>query len=118
MANPEHLEIPKQGAQARDEWRARVLWLLPAVFIIHDGEEILTMPGWVAGHRRELEQFARDSDVTAEMVRSLPTTTPQVAVAVGLILLLFVAVTAGASLSKGRGFSVPVPGRTRTLSND
>ena len=44
------------------------------------------------------------NETVAEMVRSLPTTTAQVAVAIGCILLLFVVVTAGASLSKRRGF--------------
>lgn len=83
---------------------ARVLWLLPAVFVVHDGEELLTMPGWVASHRRELDEFARLGDAAAEIVRSLPTTAAQTAVAVGLILLLFVAVTAGASASRRRGF--------------
>jgi hypothetical protein len=82
---------------------SRVLWLLPAVFVIHDGEELLTMPGWVAAHRPELERLAGLGETTAEMVRSLPTTTAQAAVAIGLILLLFVSVTAGASASCRRG---------------
>jgi hypothetical protein len=62
------------------------------------------MPGWVVGHRRELERLAGMSEAAGEMVRSLPITTPQVAVAVAIILLLFVTVTAGASMSGGRGF--------------
>lgn len=82
----------------------RVLWLLPVVFIIHDGEELFTMPGWAASHQRQLAQFGNLSETTAEMVRSLPSTRIQVAVAIGIILLLFVVVTAGASLSPGRGF--------------
>src|SRR3712207_1797721 len=81
----------------------RVLWLLPAAFVIHDGEELLTMPGWVAGHRPELERLAGLGETAAEMVRSLPTTTAQAAAAIGLIFLLFVLVTAGASLSYRRG---------------
>lgn len=83
---------------------ARVLWLLPLIFIIHDGEELLTMRGWIANHQQELDQLARTSDIAAEMIRSLPTTTSQVAVAIGFILLLFVVVTLGASLSNKRGF--------------
>ena len=82
---------------------ARVLWLLPVIFIIHDGEELLTMPGWIAKHQRELEHLARMNETTAEIVRSLPTTKTQVAVAIGFIFLLFVAVTAGASSSRRRG---------------
>ncbi len=62
------------------------------------------MPGWIVRHQRELDQLARMNETTAEMVRSLPTTTSQVAVAIGFILLLFVAVTTGASLSGPRGF--------------
>ena len=95
------------SAHAQDADRqslARVLWLLPVVFIIHDGEELLTMPGWVVSHQRELDRLARMNETAAEMVRSLPTTTSQVAVAIGFILLLFVAVTVGASISGRRGF--------------
>jgi hypothetical protein len=81
-----------------------VLWLLPLIFIIHDSEELLTMPGWIANHQEELNQFARTSDIVAEMIRSLPTTTSQLAIAIGFILLLFVLITLGASLSSKRGF--------------
>jgi hypothetical protein len=83
---------------------ARVLWLLPIVFIIHDGEELLTMPGWIVRHQRELDQLARMNETAAEIVRSLPKTTSQVAFAIGFILLLFVVVTIGASCSGKRGF--------------
>jgi hypothetical protein len=83
---------------------ARVLWLLPLIFIIHDGEELLTMPGWIANHQQELDQLARMSDIAAEMARSLPTTTSQVAIAIGFILLLFMVITLGASISCRRGF--------------
>ncbi|HEX8000837.1 MAG TPA: HXXEE domain-containing protein [Pyrinomonadaceae bacterium] len=83
---------------------ARVLWLLPLIFIIHDGEELLTMPGWIASHQQELARLAAMSDVAAEMIRSLPTNRSQVAIAIGFILLLFVLVTTGASLSGMRGF--------------
>src|SRR5919199_1970209 len=90
-----------QGADRRGT--SRVLWLLPAVFVIHDGEELLTMPRWVAGHQRELGRLAGLGEAAAGMVRSLPTTTTQAAIAIGLILLLIVLVTAGASISRGRG---------------
>ncbi|HEY6189873.1 MAG TPA: HXXEE domain-containing protein [Pyrinomonadaceae bacterium] len=95
---------PTRAQNANQQSLARVLWLLPVVFIIHDGEELLTMPGWVVRHRRELDQLARMNETAAEMVRSLPTTTSQVAIAIGFILLLFVVVTAGASMSGKRGF--------------
>lgn len=84
----------------------RILWLLPIVFIIHDGEELLTMPSWIASHQQELDQLARMSEVAAKLVRSLPTTPTQVAIAIGFILLLFVGVTVCASMSSKRGFWV------------
>jgi hypothetical protein len=80
------------------------MWLLPLIFIIHDGEELLTMPGWIASHQQELARLAAMSDVAAEIIRSLPTNRSQVAIAIGFILLLFVLVTTGASLSGMRGF--------------
>ena len=82
---------------------ARVLWLLPVIFIIHDGEELLTMPSWIASHQRELDHLARISETVAEMVHSPPTTT-QLAAAMGFFLLLFVVATVGATLSGKRGF--------------
>jgi hypothetical protein len=84
----------------------RILWLLPIIFIIHDGEELLTMPGWIGNHQQELDQLAGMSEVAAKLVRSLPTTTTQVAIAIGFILLLFVGVTVGASMSSKHGFWV------------
>jgi predicted cobalt transporter CbtA len=96
--------ISTHAQDANQQSPARVLWLLPLVFIIHDGEELLTMPGWVVRHQRELDQLARMNETAAEMVRSLPTTTSQVAIAIGFILLLFVVVTIGASISGKRGF--------------
>lgn len=83
---------------------ARTLWLLPIIFIIHDGEELFTMPSWVVRHQEKLDQIAGMNEIAAEMVRSLPTTTAQAAIAIGFILLLFVVVTAGASISRERGF--------------
>jgi hypothetical protein len=44
------------------------------------------------------------SAVAEKLVRSLPTTTTQVAIAIGFILFLFVGVTVGASMSSKRGF--------------
>lgn len=37
----------------------RVLWLLPLVFVIHDGEELLTMPGWIALRRHRTRNIHR-----------------------------------------------------------
>jgi hypothetical protein len=82
---------------------APTLWLLPVIFVVHDAEELFTMASWLARHRRELDQLAGMNGVTARMVHSLATTTPQFAIAVGFFLLMFVAVTAGASMSLRRG---------------
>lgn len=87
---------------------ARVLWLLPLIFSIHDGEELLTMPGWIANHQQEINRLANMSDTAAEMVRALPTTTSQAAVAIGFMLFLFLVVTVGASTSGKRGFCLYV----------
>lgn len=97
-----HASTPAQDANRKSP--ARALWLLPIVFIIHDGEELFTMPGWVVRHQQKLDELARMNETAAEIVRSLPNTTGQVAVAIGCILLLFVVVTAGASMSGKRGF--------------
>ena len=99
--------IKAASTHTRDAGRQtllRALWLLPVIFIIHDGEELFTMPGWIAGHQRELDQLAGMSVAAGEMVRSLPATTAQFAVSIGFLLLLFIVVTAGACRSGGRGF--------------
>ncbi len=95
--------ISAHSQDASRQSLARMLWLLPIIFIIHDGEELLTMPSWVASHQPEIARLAKLSEATAKMVQSLPTTTTQTAVAIGFVLLLFVVVTAGASISCRRG---------------
>lgn len=69
------------------------LWLLPLVFVIHDGEEILTMPRWIAAHRPLLERIADKSPAARRVVANLPTTTAQVAVAVAVELAVFLLAT-------------------------
>ena len=70
------------------------VWLLPLAFVIHDGEEILTMPRWIAEHRPLLERIAHSGAPARRVVDNLPTTTAQVAVAVAveLAVLLFATV--------------------------
>lgn len=97
-------DVSGHSRQTRISSIGRVLWLLPFVFIIHDGEELLTMPGWIASHQQELNQFAQLNETAAEAVRSLPVTTTRAAVSIGLILVLFVVVTIGATISNRRGF--------------
>ena len=81
-----------------------VLWLMPLAFIIHDGEELLTMPHWIANHRSELDYLASKSETAAEMIRSLPVTTKQTAIAIGVFLILFLVVTTGATILSKHGF--------------
>jgi hypothetical protein len=90
--------------QARLPSLARTLWMLPVLFAIHDGEELFTMPEWLARHREQLEQFAAMNALTAKMIHSMATTTPQVAIAISFLLLIFLLVTYGATHSLRRGF--------------
>jgi len=82
----------------------RVLWIVPLVFVIHDGEELLTMPGWIAAHRAQLAHLAQPSALAARAVGSLSTTTPSVALAIAVVAIVVLAVTVGASRSPGRGW--------------
>ncbi|MFZ0963402.1 MAG: HXXEE domain-containing protein [Terriglobia bacterium] len=99
MTNSMHSSTPN-GERLSLAW---TLWLMPVILAVHDGEELATMPGWIARHQRELAQLAGMNKLLAGIVHSLATTTPQMAIAVGFILVIFVAVTAGASLSLRRG---------------
>ena len=74
----------------------RVLWLLPAVFLVHDGEEMLTMPGWVQAHGAELAAIARKGRLLSALVATVPKTPAQVTIAVALLLAVFVLVTTAA----------------------
>jgi hypothetical protein len=82
----------------------RILWTLPVVFVIHDGEELLTMPAWIAAHGPQLARMAQSSAAARRAVASLATTTPAVAVAIGAVFAVVLAVTVGATRSVGRGF--------------
>jgi hypothetical protein len=63
------------------------------VFVIHDGEEILTMPRWLAAHGPLLERIAHKGPAAQRVVANLPTTTAQVAVAVAVELAVFLLAT-------------------------
>jgi len=69
-------------------------WVLPAAFVLHDAEELATMPAWIAAHRNDLE--TRLAAVgAADAAAALPTTFVQVGIAIGCMLIVFVVVTAG-----------------------
>ena len=70
-----------------------VLWLLPAAFIVHDGEEVLTMPRWIAEHQLALQRVAELGAVPRAIVANLPTTTREVAAAVCVVLVVLVMAT-------------------------
>ncbi len=82
---------------------APVLWLLPFVFVVHDGEELLTMPGWIERHGPELERLAQTSRLAARLIRTLATSPAQVAVAIGAVFAVIVGVTIGATVARQRG---------------
>ena len=84
----------------------KVVWLLPLVFVVHDGEEILTMPRWIAGHRPLLEQIARTSPAARRVVANLPTTTREVAIAVAVELAVFLLATILIARESRPGFAV------------
>jgi hypothetical protein len=51
------------------------LWLLPVGFVLHDGEELLTMVDWIARHQEELDAMvvARSSAAAPRRERAVHT---------------------------------------------
>lgn len=84
--------------------RRRLYWLLPLVFVVHDGEELFTMPAWLDAHRTTLDAIAAGSPFAARIVATAPTSTARVAVAIGLVFALLLVVTAGVTLGRARGW--------------
>jgi hypothetical protein len=80
-----------------------VVWLLPAAFIVHDGEEILTMSAWLANHQAALERMAATGPAARIAIQNLATTTPQIAAAVLFEFALLAAATAALSMRTRRG---------------
>jgi len=56
-----------------------IYWLLPLAFVVHDAEELFTMPSWFIAHER-------------------PLGAAHVALAIALFLAVFLVITAGAWL--------------------
>jgi Protein of unknown function with HXXEE motif len=81
----------------------RMYWLLPAAFLVHDTEELVTVPSWVVAHRSQLAAFARSARLGEDAVDRLPTSLPAFAGAVAILLVLFLGVTWGATHTRGRG---------------
>jgi hypothetical protein len=82
----------------------RLVWLLPLAFVVHECEELLTMPGWMAAHPGLIEGLLQRLGITAHAPVGLGT--GAIAAAMLVLLLLFVAVTAAASSPALRGAAI------------
>ena len=69
-----------------------VYWVLPAAFVLHDTEELMTMPAWVVSHRSKIEALLAAVGA-GDAVATLPTTFARAGIAIGCMLLVFVATT-------------------------
>jgi drug/metabolite transporter (DMT)-like permease len=79
----------------------RLLWLLPLGFVLHDGEELATMPEWTAANRDTLSGLFRRLLGMSNRGHLQQLDQGGIALAMSAILFLFVAVTAAAH-SSGR----------------
>lgn len=79
------------------------VWLLPLAFIIHDGEEVLTMASWIGSHAALLQKIASVNSLAAYAITHLPTRWSEVAGAACFELLLIVAATALLAHQKQKG---------------
>ncbi|HUR97575.1 MAG TPA: HXXEE domain-containing protein [Pyrinomonadaceae bacterium] len=79
------------SGRAATSW---LYWLIPATFVIHDAEELLTMPGWVSDHKSQLTMlFGRlGLDGLADL---MPSTFTRASIAIACVLIIFVVFTAG-----------------------
>jgi hypothetical protein len=84
------------------------LWLMPATFIVHDSEEILTMPSWIARHEPTLQAIRRLAPFGSRIVANLPRTTGAVAAAVAVELIVIVIVTAWLARHPRRGLPLDI----------
>jgi uncharacterized protein with HXXEE motif len=82
----------------------RLFWLLPLVFVIHDAEELVTMPEWLTEHRAMLDSLAQTGRLAARVAASAPATSARAAVAIGLVFAVLLLVTTGATLTRGRAW--------------
>jgi hypothetical protein len=77
--------------------RKHQLWLLPIGFVLHDGEEMLTMPHWITAHQADLAQISNFNWATRLAVATVPKTAFEIAMAIALEALVIIAVTAAFS---------------------
>ena len=64
------------------------VWFLHLAFVIHDGEEVLTMASWIRGNEPLLQKIASSNSVVAYAIANLPTHWTEVAGAATFELLL------------------------------
>jgi Protein of unknown function with HXXEE motif len=82
----------------------RLLWLLPVVFVLHDAEELVTMPGWLSEHHAMLASLAQRGRLAARVAASAPVTSARAAIAIGLVFVVLLLVTTGATLTRRRAW--------------
>src|SRR6185295_5238491 len=64
---------------------------------LHDAEELLTMPGWVARHHVELASILDRLGLGSRLLDALPSTLAKAGVAIACVLAVFLGITAGVS---------------------
>lgn len=74
-----------------------VYWFLPAAFALHDTEELLTMPAWVARNRAAVGSVLDRIGLDRGLLDVLPDTPAKAGLAIGFFLVVFLGVTAGAN---------------------
>ena len=81
------------------------LWFFPLAFLIHDGEEIMTMPAWIEQNGAALAHVAALGPIGNRIVENLATTTAGVTVAVAfeLGLILIATILVARNLQQGFG---------------
>jgi hypothetical protein len=78
-------------------------WWLPAAFVVHDSEEWLTLPSWIAAHRDRLAILLQLVPASERWLALMPTTHLRAACAIAVLLAFFLVVTRGAMRAQGRG---------------
>jgi hypothetical protein len=84
----------------------QTLWLLPLAFMIHDGEEIITMPRWLAENADTLRRIGDVNATARALLEIFPRNTAGLAIAVGVLGAFIVVATILASRDPKPGFSL------------
>jgi hypothetical protein len=80
----------------------RTVWLLPIGFVVHDGEELVTMAAWIAEHRSTLDRVASLGPVFRRIVETVPARQSDIAWTIAFELLVLIAATAAVARNPGR----------------